>query len=117
MSFGCKRSCSSARRLSNFNSNVPQGVSTLLVDNFCYGFYLLGFFLQWFIVFRHYCVVVDIFGMFFEVWASIYYMLYAFYCCRAPSALGIFVHTFVIISPKFDAAAASAAARQGLCFT
>ena len=25
MSFGCKRSCSSPRRVSNFNSNVPQG--------------------------------------------------------------------------------------------
>ena len=25
MSFGCGRSCSSARRVSNFNSNVPQG--------------------------------------------------------------------------------------------
>ena len=69
----------------------------MLVDDFCYGFYLLGFFLQWFIVFCHYCVVVDVFGMFFEVWASIYYMLYAFYFCRAPSALGIFAHTFVIV--------------------
>ena len=37
------------------------------------------------------------FGMFFEVWAYIYYMLYAFYCCKAPSALGIFVHIFVIV--------------------
>ena len=26
MSFGCKCSCSSARRVSNFNSNVPLGV-------------------------------------------------------------------------------------------
>ena len=26
MSFGCERSCSSARRVSNFNSNVPQGI-------------------------------------------------------------------------------------------
>ena len=25
MSFGCERSCSSPRRVSNFNSNVPQG--------------------------------------------------------------------------------------------
>ena len=25
MSFGCKRSCTSARRVSNFNSNVHQG--------------------------------------------------------------------------------------------
>ena len=25
MSFGCERSCSSTRRVSNFNSNVPQG--------------------------------------------------------------------------------------------
>ena len=25
MSFGCEFSCSSARRVSNFNSNVPQG--------------------------------------------------------------------------------------------
>ena len=25
MSFGCKRSCSSHRRVSNFNSKVPQG--------------------------------------------------------------------------------------------
>ena len=25
MSFGCKRSCSSARRVSNFNSKVTQG--------------------------------------------------------------------------------------------
>ena len=25
MSFGCKRSCSSPRRVSNFNSNIPQG--------------------------------------------------------------------------------------------
>ena len=25
MSFGCERSCSSARRVSNFNSDVPQG--------------------------------------------------------------------------------------------
>ena len=25
MSFGCKCSCSSPRRVSNFNSNVPQG--------------------------------------------------------------------------------------------
>ena len=69
----------------------------VLVNNFYYGFYLLGFFLQWFIVFRHYCVVIYIFGMFFEEWASIYYMLYDFYCCRAPSALGIFVHIFVIV--------------------
>ena len=29
MSFGCERSCSSPRRVSNFNSNVPQGVSTI----------------------------------------------------------------------------------------
>ena len=27
MSFGCKRSCSSPRRVSNFNSNVPHGGS------------------------------------------------------------------------------------------
>ena len=26
VSFGCERSCSSARIVSNFNSNVPQGV-------------------------------------------------------------------------------------------
>ena len=25
MSFGCERSCSSPQRVSNFNSNVPQG--------------------------------------------------------------------------------------------
>ena len=25
MSFGCERSCSSPRRVSNFNNNVPQG--------------------------------------------------------------------------------------------
>ena len=25
MSFGCERSCSSSRRVSNFNSKVPQG--------------------------------------------------------------------------------------------
>ena len=25
MSFGCERSCSSPRRVSNFNSKVPQG--------------------------------------------------------------------------------------------
>ena len=25
MSFGCERSCSGARRVSNFNSKVPQG--------------------------------------------------------------------------------------------
>ena len=25
MSFGCERSCSSPRRVTNFNSNVPQG--------------------------------------------------------------------------------------------
>ena len=31
--FGCERSCSSLRRVSNFNSNVPQGVSTL-ISNF-----------------------------------------------------------------------------------
>ena len=26
MSFGCERSCSSPRRVSNFNCNVPQGI-------------------------------------------------------------------------------------------
>ena len=26
MSFGCEHSCSSPRKVSNFNSNVPQGV-------------------------------------------------------------------------------------------
>ena len=30
VSFGYERSCSSPRRVSNFNSNVPQGVSTLI---------------------------------------------------------------------------------------
>ena len=30
MLFGCDRSYSSARRVSNLNSNVPQGVSTLI---------------------------------------------------------------------------------------
>ena len=29
MSFGCERSCSSPRRVSNFNSNVPQGRTSL----------------------------------------------------------------------------------------
>ena len=35
--------------------------------------------------------------MFFEVRASIYYMVYAFYCCRTPSALCIFVQIRVIV--------------------
>ena len=29
VSFGCEHSCYSARRVSNFNSNVPQGVESI----------------------------------------------------------------------------------------
>ena len=32
MSFGCECSCSSHRRVSNFNSKVVQGVSTLIYN-------------------------------------------------------------------------------------
>ena len=42
-------------------------------------------------------VLCLIFFVFFEVRASIYYVLYVFYCCRAPYVLCIFVHTFVIV--------------------